>query len=84
MSMKCFPHWTFLQPLTYAWLKVGHSKVCRDNYKMLCEIMGLGGIYQLSLGRHCQNLGCPKNPKTFQALIVISNYKFEISKFKVF
>jgi hypothetical protein len=26
-SMKWFPHWIFLWPLAYAWLRVGHSKV---------------------------------------------------------
>jgi hypothetical protein len=30
--------------LAYAWLKVSHSKVCEDNYKMMCEITSLGGF----------------------------------------
>ncbi len=91
--MKCFPCWTLLQLLTYAWLKVSRSKVCGDKYQMMSEIMGLGDFGQIVLSMvifpivtsmTSLEFGIPKNPKNFQALIVNNNQCFKKLRFRVF
>jgi hypothetical protein len=44
VSMKCFPHYMFLQPLTSTWLRVAHSKVWGDKAQMMCGITCLRGF----------------------------------------
>jgi hypothetical protein len=79
--MNFFPL-DILQPLAYGWLKVNHPKVCEDNCKMMCEITCLEGFGQIMFSivvlpiissMTSLEYGMPKNPKTFQTLIVIIN-----------